>query len=136
MAGPESQPDMADIQASHARHGEHVDTIENVDAVFRMQRKLSFTYGAVFFIVTLLIPVFTVWWPWWWEVTFWGGFTANYFVVSLLYFVFLWVMAWTYSAQADKLDAKLAHMDAEEQQALEIDEIRRAAAGTDEGSAT
>ena len=139
MANSTSQPDAtssATIEASHARHGEHVDTIENVDIVFRKQRKLSFTYGAVFFAVTLLIPVFTVWWPWWWEVTFWGGFTANYFVVALLYFVFLWVMAWVYSYQADKLDAQLAHMDIEEQQALEIDQIRQAAAATDEGSAT
>lgn len=119
----------------HARHGEHVDTIENVDFVFRKQRKLSFTFGAIFFAVTLLIPVFTVWWPWWWEVSFWGGFTANYFVVALLYFVFLWAMAWIYSHMADKLDEQLAHMDVEEQQRDEIGRIRRAAA-MDEGSAT
>lgn len=116
------------------QHGEHVDTIESVDRVFRQQRKLSFAYGAVFFAVTLLIPVFTVWWPWWWEVTIWGGFTANYLVVALLYFIFLWVMAWTYSAQADKLDNQLAHMDMEEQQRREIEAIRRAAEG--EGSVT
>ena len=109
----------------HARHGEHIDTIENVDFVFRKQRKLSFAFGAVFFAVTLLVPAFTVWWPWWWEVTLWGGFTANYFVVALLYFVFLWVMAWTYSSMADKLDEQLAHMDVEEQQRDEIERIRR-----------
>ena len=39
----------------------------------------------------------------------WGGFTANYLFVSLLYFVFLWAMAWTYSKQADKLDEKLGN---------------------------
>ena len=119
---------------SHARHGEHVDTIENVDYVFRRQRKLSFGFGAIFFVVTLLIPVFTVWWPWWWEVTIWGGFTANYLVVALLYFVFLWVMAWVYASMADKLDNQLAHLDVEEEQRMEIEQIRAAATG--EGRAT
>jgi uncharacterized membrane protein (DUF485 family) len=114
---------------SHARHGEHVDTIENVDYVFHRQRRLSFTFGAIFFAVTLLVPVLTVSWQWWWEVTIWGGFTANYLVVALLYFVFLWVMAWVYSHMADKLDERLAHLDDEEQQALEIEEIREAAMG-------
>jgi uncharacterized membrane protein (DUF485 family) len=78
-----------------------------VDVVFRAQRKLSFTYGAVFFAVTLFIPAASVWWSAWYAVPFWGGFTLNYFVVSIGYFVFLWVMAWTYANQADKLDASL-----------------------------
>jgi uncharacterized membrane protein (DUF485 family) len=116
----------------HARHGEHVDTIENVNRVFVRQRRLSFSFGAVFFAVTLLVPAFTVWWPWWWDTEIWGGFTANYLFVSLIYFVFLWVMAWTYSAKADKLDAELAHMDMQEIQELEIEEIRAAAKAAEE----
>jgi uncharacterized membrane protein (DUF485 family) len=88
-------------------HGDHVDTIESVDVVFRAQRKLSFTYGAIFFAVTLFIPAASLWWPMWYLVPIWGGFTLNYFVVGLAYFVFLWVMAWTYAQQADKLDARL-----------------------------
>ena len=118
--------------ASHSRHGEHVDTIDNVNRVFVRQRRLSFSFGAVFFAVTLLVPAFTVWWPWWWDTQIWGGFTANYLFVSLIYFVFLWVMAWTYSAKADKLDAQLAHMDTEEIQELEIEEIRAAAKAVEE----
>lgn len=94
----------------HVRHGDHIDTIESVDAVFREQRKLSFTYGAVFFAVTLAIPAASVWWKAWYAVPIWGGFTANYLFVSLLYYVFLWTMAWTYSKQADKLDEKLMHL--------------------------
>jgi uncharacterized membrane protein (DUF485 family) len=117
------------------RHGDHVDTIESVNRVFVQQRRLAFTYGAVFFLVTLLIPAFSVWWPWWYSVEIWGGFTANYFVVALLYFVFLWVMAWVYSMQADKLDGQLATMDIEEQQRLEVENIRQAAAALDEGGA-
>ena len=30
--------------------------------------------------------------------------------MSLLYFVFLWAMAWTFSVQADKLDDKINSM--------------------------
>jgi uncharacterized membrane protein (DUF485 family) len=92
------------------QHGEHIDTIESVDLVFRAQRKLSFTYGVVFFVVTLAIPAASVWWEAWYAVPIWGGFTANYLVVSLLYYVFLWVLSYTYIKKADKLDDSLAHM--------------------------
>lgn len=95
---------------TYIRHGDHTDTIESVDLVFRAQRKLSFTYGAVFFAVTLGIPAASVWWEAWYAVPIWGGFTANYLFVSLLYFVFLWVMAWTYAKQADRLDERLMEM--------------------------
>ncbi|MHB1017171.1 MAG: DUF485 domain-containing protein [Coriobacteriia bacterium] len=92
------------------QHGDHIDTIESVDTVFRAQRKLSFTYGAIFFAVTLAIPASSVWWEGWYSVPIWGGFTANYLFVSLIYYVFLWTMAWTYSKQADKLDDRLMDM--------------------------
>lgn len=98
------------VASTHIRHGDHVDTIESVDMVFREQRKLSFTYGAVFFAVTLFIPAASIWWEGWYATPIWGGFTLNYLFVSLLYYIFLWTMAWTYARQADKLDEKLAHM--------------------------
>lgn len=92
------------------QHGDHIDTIESVDAVFRAQRKLSFTYGAIFFAVTLGIPAASVWWEAWYATEIWGGFTANYLFVGVFYFIFLCVMAWTYSKQADKLDERLLEM--------------------------
>ncbi len=92
------------------QHGNHIDTIESVDLVFRAQRKLSFSFAAVFFIVTLSIPVMTVWWEPWYGVPIWGGFTANYLVVSLLYYVFLWGLSFTYIKKADALDERLSHM--------------------------
>lgn len=95
------------VSGKYIRHGDHIDTLETVNLVFSAQRKLSFTYGAVFFAVTLAIPALSVWVPAWYETRLWGGFTANYFVVAIAYFVFLWVMAWTYSKQADRLDDKL-----------------------------
>ena len=100
-------------QGTYIQHGEHIDTIETVDRVFVEQRRLSFTYGAVFFGVTLAIPALSVWAPSWYAVPIWGGFTLNYLIVSLIYFVFLWVMAWSYSKQADKLDEKLMQVAAE-----------------------
>lgn len=95
------------------RVGKHVDTMETVDLVFKQQRKLSFTYGFIFFAVTLGIPAGSVWIEGWYAKTIWGGFTPNYLFVSLLYFLFLWGMAWTYSMQADKLDDKINSMAAE-----------------------
>ena len=98
---------------THVRHGDHMDTIESVDVVFKAQRKLSFSYGAVFFAVTLAIPAASVWWESWYAVPIWGGFTANYLFVALVYYVFLWTMAWTYSKQADRLDDRLMQMAAD-----------------------
>jgi len=100
------------------RVGKHVDTMETVNTVFRAQRKLSFTYGAIFFLVTLGIPAGSVWVESWYAQRIWGGFTANYLFVSLIYFLFLWTMAWTYSVQADKLDSKLNAMADEAEKRL------------------
>jgi uncharacterized membrane protein (DUF485 family) len=97
-------------KGKYVQFGEHIDTLETVDRVFVEQRKLSFTYGAIFFAVTLAIPALSVWAPGWYAVPIWGGFTWNYLIVSLIYFVFLWIMAWSYSKQADKLDEKLMHI--------------------------
>ncbi len=94
----------------YLRWGNHTDTMETIDIVFHQQRKLSFTYGAVFFAVTLAVPAMTNWVEGWYATPIWGGFTANYLFVSLLYFVFLWAMAWTYSKQADKLDDRLMEL--------------------------
>lgn len=108
MATPPSNE--ATMTSTYIRHGDHVDTIESVDVVFRAQRKLSFTYGAVFFAVTLAVPAMTVVLESWWKAKIWGGFTMNYLFVSLLYYVFLWTMAWTFSKKADRLDEDLAKM--------------------------
>jgi len=94
----------------YVQYGDHIDTIETVDIVFKAQRRLSFTYGAVFFAVTLAIPALTNWVEGWYSKWIWGGFTANYIFVGIIYMVFLWVMAWMYSKQADKLDEKLMHL--------------------------
>jgi hypothetical protein len=106
MATPPSTEGV--ITSQYIKWGDHVDTVESVDLVFKEQRKLSFTYGAIFFIVTLAVPLFTVVWESWWKSEIIGGFTMNYLFISLLYYLFLWTMAWTYSKRADKLDLELA----------------------------
>jgi len=98
------------ITSTYIQHGDHIDTIESVDLVFKEQRKLSFTYGAIFFIVTLAVPALTVSVEGWWRTQIWGGFTWNYLFISLIYYVFLWTMAWTYSKKADALDDRLAEV--------------------------
>jgi hypothetical protein len=50
---------------TYLQYGEHIDTIDTVNTVFVRQRRLSFTYGAIFFIVTLIIPTLTVTSEWW-----------------------------------------------------------------------
>ena len=106
MATPPSTEGV--ITSQYIKWGDHVDTVESVDLVFKEQRKLSFTYGAIFFVVTLAVPLFTVVWEAWWKSEIIGGFTMNYLFISLLYYLFLWTMAWTYSKRADKLDETLA----------------------------
>jgi len=106
------------VAGKSIQYGDHIDTIETVDIVFRAQRKLSFTYGAVFFAVTLAVPALTVWVEGWYAVRIWGGFTANYLFVGILYMVFLWVMAWSYAKQADTLDERLMQLADEREPAV------------------
>jgi uncharacterized membrane protein (DUF485 family) len=109
--GTTNSPPAANLpKGKYVQFGNHIDTLETVDLVFAEQRKLSFTYGAIFFAVTLAVPALSVWAPAWYSTPIWGGFTWNYLFVALIYFGFLWAMAWTYSKQADKLDEKLMHI--------------------------
>lgn len=89
------------------QHVEEVDTIEEVDRCFQAQRRLSFTYGAIFFIVTLSIPLLSVTSDSWNNTKIWGGFTLNYLVVALLYHVFYWALGLAYTLQANRLEDEL-----------------------------
>ncbi len=83
------------------------DTAEEVERAFRAQRRLSFTYGAIFFTTILLIPILSYTSPWWYAKPIWGGFTWNYLVVAVLYHVFYFAMGWMYVRQANALDDEL-----------------------------
>lgn len=86
---------------------EDFDTVEEVDAVFRAQRRLSFTYGAIFLAVTVSIPLLTVTSGSWMGRVIWGGVTINYLVVSFLYQAFYIILGLAYTLQADKLEEEL-----------------------------
>lgn len=86
---------------------EEYDTIEEVDAVFRAQRRLSFRYGALFFLITLSIPLLTATSDYWRNATVWGGFTLNYLTVAVLYHIFYVMLGLAYAHQANKLEDEL-----------------------------
>lgn len=83
---------------------EEFDTIAEVDACYRAQRRLSFTYGAIFLGVTLTIPVLTITADAWNNQPVWGGFTLNYLVVAVLYHVFYVLLGLAYTIQANRLE--------------------------------
>lgn len=86
---------------------EYYDTPEAVDRAFRAQRKLSFTYGAVFFVIVLLIPLLSSTSEWWYGKEIWGGFTWNYLVVALLFHVVYFALGYSYAIKANKLEEEL-----------------------------
>lgn len=86
---------------------EEVDTPEEVDRIFRAQRKLSFTYGAVFFAVTLGIPFLSATSESWYGTEIFGGMTLNYLTLAFLYHIFYWCIGLAYTLQANKLEDSL-----------------------------
>ncbi len=88
-------------------NGEFHETPEMVDMSFRAHRKLSFTYGAIFFASVLLIPFLSSTAEWWYSKTIWGGFTLNYLVVALLFHILYFAMGLSFARQANKLEDKL-----------------------------
>lgn len=83
------------------------DSPEEVEAVFRAQRRLSLLYGALFFLVTLTLPVLHSTWDYWTAVPLWGGFTLAYLAVTLLYPLFYVLLGVAYTIQANRLDEAL-----------------------------
>lgn len=86
---------------------EEFDTPEEVDAVFRAQRRISFTYGGVFLALTLMIPLLSSTSDYWNDVPVWGGFTLNYLVVAVLFHLFYIVLAVAYTLQSNRLEEEL-----------------------------
>lgn len=101
-----SQEWEAELDKLVAVEGEF-DTIEEVDAVYRAQRKLSFTYGALFLLVTVTIPLLSVTAEWWYGKPVWGGVTLNYLVVALFYHLAYIALGLAYTLQANKLEDEM-----------------------------
>ncbi len=83
------------------------DTPEEVEACFKAQRKLSLTYGAIFFASVLIIPFLSGTAEWWYGKEIWGGFTLNYLVVALIYHIFYFLLGLAYAYQANNLEDRL-----------------------------
>ncbi|MDI6870283.1 MAG: hypothetical protein QME79_02795 [Bacillota bacterium] len=83
------------------------DTIERVDQVFRKQRRLTFSYAAVFFFLVLLIPYLTINAEWWYGRPVWGGLTLNFLVVGIVFHLVYWLMGLFYTIQANRLEDEL-----------------------------
>lgn len=83
------------------------DTPEEVEAVFRAQRRLSLRYGAIFLAVTLALPLLHTFSPFWTDVPVAGGFTLAELGVLFLYPAFCVVVGLAYTMEANRLEESL-----------------------------
>ncbi len=83
------------------------DTPEEVDAVFRAQRRLSIGHGLLFLVVTALLPVLHVAWPAWSTTAVWGGLTPAFMAATVLYPLFCIILAASYTMRANRMDEDL-----------------------------
>ncbi|MEW6047376.1 MAG: hypothetical protein AB1609_12995 [Bacillota bacterium] len=80
------------------------DTPEEVEAVFRAQRRLSLRYGAIFFAVTVTMPLLHTFWRFWTDVPVLGGFTLAELSILFLYPAFCIVIGLGYAVEANRLE--------------------------------
>ena len=80
------------------------EELEVVEASFRAQRKLSFTFGFYFFFVTLLIPFLSGTVEWWYGTPLVFGLTLNFWTTLLLFHVFYWLLAFVFVKRANRLE--------------------------------
>lgn len=85
--------------------------LEMVERSFLAQRKLSFSFGFYFFLVTLLIPFLSISAEWWYAKPLVGGFTLNFWTTLFLFHVFYWVLAYFFVQKANKLDDQLQNLE-------------------------
>lgn len=81
--------------------------LAEVERSFTAQKKLSFTFGAYFFLITLLIPFLSITSEWWYATPILGGLTLNFWTTLLLFHIVYWLMAYVFVQKANRLDEKL-----------------------------
>lgn len=86
------------------------EELEKVNASFRAQRKLSFSFGAYFFLITLLIPFLSGTAEWWYGTPLIFGLTLNFWTTLLLFHIFYWLLAYVFVKRANRLDDDLKNM--------------------------
>ncbi|MDR5683284.1 MAG: DUF485 domain-containing protein [Armatimonadota bacterium] len=83
------------------------DTPEEVEAVFRAQRRLTFGHAALFFAGTLLLPVLQALWDPWVTLPIWGGLTPAFVAATIVYPLFCVLLAISYTMRANRLEEDL-----------------------------
>lgn len=86
------------------------EELKAVEKSFFAQRKLSFTFGFYFFLVTLLIPFLSGTSEWWYGKPILFGLTLNFWSTLLLFHVFYWVLAYVFVKRANHLDEEIKQM--------------------------
>src|SRR5690606_24394963 len=84
-----------------------IDAPEEVDLVFRLQRRLAFTAGVVFLAATLAVPVLSIAWPAWYAVEARGGMTPNFAAVAFLLPAGYAAVALIYRRRADVYEERI-----------------------------
>ncbi|MFY0543482.1 hypothetical protein [Brevibacillus sp. H7] len=97
-------------EASAATQFVTQEELEQVERSFRAQRKLSFTFGFYFFLVTLLIPFLSGTSEWWYGKPFLFGLTLNFWSTLLLFHVFYWILAYVFVKKANRMDDEIKNL--------------------------
>ena len=83
------------------------DTPEEVEAVFRAQRRLALRYAGLFFAVTLALPVVSFLEPAWTERPLLGGFTMAGLAMTVVYPLFCVLLGLSYALEASRMEESL-----------------------------
>jgi uncharacterized membrane protein (DUF485 family) len=84
--------------------------MEIVEKSFQKQKKLSFTFGFYFFLITLLVPTLSVTSEWWYAKPIFMGLSLNFWNTLLLFHVFYWVLAYVFVKKANNLEDELKNL--------------------------
>lgn len=109
MSALQTPPEGPDPWVEMARwlEEDEFDTPEEVSAAFTAKRRISLIYGAIFFGLTLCIPLFNIAWRTWLERSVWGGFTLAYLAVHLVYPTFYILLGIAYTVQVNRVEEDL-----------------------------
>lgn len=86
------------------------EELEKVNASFLAQRRLSFSFGGYFFLITLLIPFLSGTAEWWYGTPLIFGLTLNFWTTLLLFHLFYWLLAYVFVKRANRLDDDLKNL--------------------------
>ncbi|MCM3081026.1 DUF485 domain-containing protein [Brevibacillus invocatus] len=84
--------------------------LEKVNASFSAQRRLSFSFGIYFFLITLIIPFLSGTSEWWYGTPLIFGLTLNFWTTLLLFHVFYWLLAFVFVKRANRLEDELSDL--------------------------